>query len=164
MDNASSSVTIVGAWAATTSTSGYYGSNYLNDENSGKGTKSVQFAPNLPYSGLYQVFARWPAGSNRATNVPIDIASASGTTTVTVNQQLNNNVWVSLGTYSFAAGTAGFVKIRNTGTNGYVIADAVEFVPATVQTLAALAVSGNGQSIADGDTHRKLPTGPTLAR
>ena len=131
VDNASSSVTIVGAWAATTSTSGYYGSNYLNDENSGKGTKSVQSCANLPYSGLYQVFARWPAGSNRATNVPIDIASASGTTTVTVNQQLNNNVWVSLGTYSFAAGTAGFVKIRNTGTNGYVIADAVEFVPLT---------------------------------
>ena len=88
--------------------------------------RASSLPPNLPYSGLYQVFARWPAGSNRATNVPIDIASASGATTVTVNQQLNNNVWVSLGTYSFAAGTAGFVKIRNTGTNGYVIADAVD--------------------------------------
>ena len=129
VDNTSSGVTIVGAWTASTTTPGYYGSNYLNDGNSGKGTKSVQFTPNLPTAGLYQVFARWPAGTNRATNVPIDISSASGTTTVTVNQQLNNNVWVSLGTYSFTAGTAGSVTIRNTGTNGYVIADAVEFVP-----------------------------------
>ena len=132
VDNSSPNVTIVGAWTASTSTPGYYGSNYLTDGDSGKGTKSVQFTPSLPSAGVYHVFARWPAGSNRDKNVPIDITSTSGTTTVMVNQQLNNNVWVSLGSYSFAAGTAGSVTIRTTGTTLYVIADAVEFVPLPV--------------------------------
>jgi len=77
------------------------------------------------------ILARWPAGSNRATNVPMDITYAGGTTTVVVNQQSNNNLWVSLGTYSFNAGTSGYVTIRTTGTNGYVMADAVEFSPVT---------------------------------
>jgi len=33
-----------------------------------------------------------------------------------------------LGTYTFAAGTSGNVLVSNTGTNGFVIADAVSFV------------------------------------
>ena len=128
VDNSSPNVTIVGAWTTSTSVPGYYGSNYLTDGDTGKGMKSMQFTPALPIAGVYQVFARWTAASNRDKNVPIDVTSTSGTTTVMVNQQLNNNSWVSLGSYSFTAGTAGSVTIRTTGTTGYVIADAVEFV------------------------------------
>src|SRR5206468_12886074 len=36
----------------------------------------------------------------------------------------------SVGTYRFKAGTAGAVTISNTGTKGFVIVDAVRFVPA----------------------------------
>jgi hypothetical protein len=120
--------TVVGAWTSGNTTAGFYGTDYLSDGNTGKGTKSVTFTPNLPTSGTYNVYARWTAASSRATNVPINITSASGTQTVTVNQQQNGGVWVLLGTYTFTAGTGGSVTILTTGTNGYVIADAVEFV------------------------------------
>ncbi len=40
-------------------------------------------------------------------------------------------LWRTLGTFRFAAGRAGFVRIGNAGTDdGYVIADAIQFLPA----------------------------------
>lgn len=122
-------ITLVGAWTSSTYFPGYYGTNYLHDGNTGKGTKSIRFTPDLPSSGTYEVFAWWEASGDRATIVPIDIVSASGTTPTSVNQRLNGSQWWSLGTYTFNAGTAGSVLIRTTGTtNGYVMADAVRFV------------------------------------
>jgi len=120
-------VTITGTWGPSTSSPGYYGINYLTDEDTGQGTKSVLFTPNLPATGTYQVFARWTALSNRASNVPIDIFASTGMTTVQVNQQATGSQWVSLGLYSFNQGTSGGVLVRNTGANGFVIADAVRF-------------------------------------
>ncbi|XHR30642.1 MAG: family 16 glycosylhydrolase [Chthoniobacteraceae bacterium] len=128
MDNTDTTgVTITGSWTASTSTKGYYGSNYLHDGNTGQGTKSIRYTPTLSTSGSYQVFARWTADTNRATNVPISITSTSGTKTVYVNEQSNNGVWVYLGTYAFNSGTTGNLLISNTGANGYVTADAVRF-------------------------------------
>ena len=121
--------TLVGTWTASTYTAGYYGSNYITDGDTDKGGKSATFTPDLPASGSYEVLARWTTGSNRATDVPFIITDASGTTTVTENEQIDNGTWESLGTYTFNAGTSGNVKISNAGTNGYVIADAVEFIP-----------------------------------
>jgi len=129
-DNADATgVTVTGAWTASTFGAGLrFGSNYLQDDNTGKGAKSVRFTPTLEHAGSYEVFAWWTTNANRATNVPFDINHSGGTTTVAVNQQLNGAQWRSLGVYNFAAGTAGNVLVRTTGTSGYVIADAVRFV------------------------------------
>ncbi|KKL86189.1 hypothetical protein LCGC14_1947220, partial [marine sediment metagenome] len=69
-----SGITIVGSWTNSTYTSGYLGSNYKHDGNSGQGTKSVTFTPNLPVSGTWQVSMNWTAAASRATNVPVDIS------------------------------------------------------------------------------------------
>jgi hypothetical protein len=119
-------VTTTGSWKQSTSPAGYYG-NYYIDAKAGGG-RSVKFTPNLPSAGTYQVYARWTVAKNRATNAPISIASTSGVTSLKVNQQTNGAQWVLLGTYAFNAGTGGGVTIGTTGANGYVIADAVEFV------------------------------------
>lgn len=129
MDNTdTSAVTLTGAWTTSTSTGGYYGADYLHDANIDKGTKSIRFTPTVPTAGTYQVLARWTSGTNRATNVPIDITSAGGTDYVQVNQQVDNGRWIPLGSYFFNAGTGGSVLISNTATNGYVIVDAVRFL------------------------------------
>ncbi|MET0261528.1 MAG: PA14 domain-containing protein, partial [Rariglobus sp.] len=118
LDNTSGSgVTINGAWTTSSSSIGYYGSDYLTDGNAGKGTKSVVYAPTLPSSGAYDVYVMFSAGSSRPGNVPVTIAHAGGSKTVTVDQQINNGAWVLLGTYNFNAGTAGTVTISNTGTS-----------------------------------------------
>src|SRR5690606_27317236 len=68
---------------------------------------------------------------------------------VSVNQQVNGGAWNLLGSFSFDAGTAGNVRIRTTGTNGVVIADAVRFVPVidTTAPTASLADPAANTSI-----------------
>ncbi|HEY8967390.1 MAG TPA: glycosyl hydrolase [Candidatus Methylacidiphilales bacterium] len=126
-DAATSGVTKTGTWTTSTTSFGYYGTGYVSDGNTAKGTKSIVFAPTLATGGTYEVLLNWPSDTNRATNVPVTIATASGTVSLTLNQQQPGD-WASLGTYTFAAGATGTVTIATTGTNGYVIADAVRFV------------------------------------
>lgn len=115
-------------WPLSTNFGGFYGTNYVHDNNTNKGAKSVRFTPNLPARSRYEVFTRWAANSNRSNSIPVDIEHFGGTSFVTVNQQTNGGVWVSLGIYEFNAGTAGSVIFKTACTTGYVTADAVRFV------------------------------------
>jgi hypothetical protein len=132
MDNTDSTgVTITGDWVPSTWTSGYVGTNYIHDGNvpATKGLMKVKFAPNLT-AGTYSVYARWTASSvDRATNAPFYVQHSGGLAGPFLQDQTQNgNTWMSLGTYTFAAGTGGYVEIGNAGTNENVIVDAVRFV------------------------------------
>lgn len=116
-----------GSWLPLNSAAGFYAGDYITDNNSYKGQKQILYRPDLPATGLYRVYARHAASSNRATNVPIDIAYQDGQTTVTVDQTVNGGVWNYLGTYVFAAGTEGYARVRTDGTDGHVCADAFMF-------------------------------------
>jgi beta-glucanase (GH16 family) len=123
-------VTLTGAWTNSTSTTGYYLTDYIHDGNAAKGTKTASFSPPITLNGNYLVYARWTAGTNRATNVPIEIVKADGSvSTVVVNQQANGAQWNLLGTYSLSPTNAA-VRFQTTGTNGFVLADAVCVIPA----------------------------------
>jgi hypothetical protein len=126
LDNNSSGVTVTGTWTASTGAGGYYGSDYLHDGNTGKGTKTVRFTPTLA-GGTYNVYGRWAAHSNRATSAPFTVRHSGGTTVVSRDQRVGGGQWVILGTFTFAAGTGGYVQVGTTGTDGYVVADAVRF-------------------------------------
>jgi uncharacterized repeat protein (TIGR01451 family) len=127
IDNADATrVTINGAWDSKTSAQAW-ASGYLDDQNTGKGGKSVTFTPNL-VGGTYRVYMWWPADAQNASNVVVEIHFDGGTTTPGANQQINGGQWNDLGALNFAAGTGGYVVITTTGTSGYVIADAVMFV------------------------------------
>ena len=128
VDNSDPNVVITGTWYVGAN-AGYWGSNYIHDGNTGKGTKSVQFNPTLPTNGTYEVDAWWVAASNRATNTPYYIVSAAGTARVLVNQVNSSGGWFKLLTTNFNAGTGSSVTISNAGTTGYVIADAVRWLP-----------------------------------
>ncbi len=130
VDNSdSASVVSTGTWTSSTFSPGYLGSNYAHDGNTGKGTKTFSFKPAIPTAGNYLVYARWTADVNRASNVPVDIVETGGSvSTVTVDQQANNNTWVLLGVFPLSP-TNAEIKIRTTGTNGYVIADGVRVIP-----------------------------------
>ncbi|GIH01967.1 xanthan lyase [Rhizocola hellebori] len=129
LDNAASSgVTRAGTWLSSTSISGFYGPDYEHDNNTAKGVNRLRFTPALPAAGAYTVYLRWTSHTNRASNVPVDVVHSGGITTRTVDQRVSGGQWVSLGSYSFSAGSAGSVLLRTENTNGYVIADAVRFV------------------------------------
>ncbi len=130
VDNAAASgVTITGVWTASSGVAGFYGSNYLLDGNTGgTGGKSVRFTPTLPLAGRYDVYLRWTADPNRASNMRVEVNSTAGTAFLKVNQQANGGAWVKLGAFDFAAGASGHVRLRNDGANGWVVADAVQLV------------------------------------
>jgi hypothetical protein len=128
LDNGNPGVSQVGSWT-TGANAGYWGTSYLHDQNSGKGSKYVRFTPNLPGSGEYDVFIWYVAASNRDTAVPCDIVHATGTTRVYVDQTISGSQWVFLMRTNFFAGWGGGVIIRNDGTSGFVVADAVRFMP-----------------------------------
>lgn len=125
--------TYTGTWSTGTSSTDKYGSDYRYVLGvSGTATATATYRPNIPTSGVYDVYIWYPQGSNRASNSPWTISCASGTITVNVNQQTNGGQWLLIGTQrSFSAGTTGFVRLSNSvgSTTPVVIADAVRFVP-----------------------------------
>lgn len=117
-----------GSWKTAAVQTDRYGVNYLHDDNSGKGSKSVTFTPDLPVTATYSVYMMWPQHINRSTAIPLDIVHSAGMATHSIDQTSNGGVWNFIGTYPFTAGSLGSATIRNNGTSGYVAADAVKFV------------------------------------
>ena len=119
---------MVGTWTNGISSTDKYGADYRYTY-PGTGTAYVEYRPNLQASGNYIVYEWHPAGANRTTSAPIAITHGGGTQTVTINQQINGGQWNPLGTFNFAAGTSGYVRIRDDFTGGSVVmADAIKFV------------------------------------
>ncbi|MFM9955439.1 MAG: xanthan lyase [Opitutaceae bacterium] len=125
--------TLVGKWQYSTHTPPYVGLGYLHDLRAEKGAKSATFTPELPRAGWYEVRLAHCSNVRRTTTAPVTIRHGDGETIVRVNQREeppHARLWRTLGTFRFAAGRAGFVRIDNAGTSdGYVIADAVQFLP-----------------------------------
>jgi hypothetical protein len=108
----------------------------------------------LASSGTYDVYLWWPtqqAAYAWASNAPVDIVGSSGSSAVLVNQRLNGGNWVLVGSCTFATGTSGCVRVRTDGTTGYVIADAVKFVPRGIPNLAPVVSAGP-----DGTTQNQV--------
>jgi hypothetical protein len=110
----------------------FVGDGYRHDGGTKDGKQSAKYTPNLPKAGKYEVRLSYSPNANRATNVPVTITHAGGTSTATVNQRKAPTVsetFVSLGTFSFDRGTAGNVVVTNASADGYVVIDAVVFLP-----------------------------------
>lgn len=110
---------------------GEYG--YLHDGNRGDGAAKVRFVAQLPADGIYQVRLYYPANSNRATNAVVEIQAADGKHEVRVNQRqqpADDQPFVVLGDFPFRRDQPAAVLIHNRAADGYVIADAIQWVPA----------------------------------
>ena len=120
-----------GVWKASTFFSEFVGVGYVHDDATGKGKASIQFSVQLPTPGLYEVRLSHSPGKNRAARVPLTIATAEGEKQIFLDQRRTQiaPMWSSVGVFEFDAQQETSVTIRNVGTSGYVIADAVQFIP-----------------------------------
>ena len=119
-----------GDWASSSALGKFVESSYRHDGNQNKGQMSAEFIAELK-PGRYEVRIAYSPGANRATNVPVVIHHREGTTKATLNQKKepeHEGLTSSVGTFEFTA--TGKVVISNAGTNGHVIVDAVQFLPA----------------------------------
>lgn len=122
-----------GAWIDSASAHARrVGTGYVHDDNSNKGQVSITYTPEIPSAGEYEIVLISPPHPNRARNVPVTIAiQGSQSRTVRVNQKVtSHNGFASLGRFHLPQGRLTFITVSNEGTDGYVVADGVQFVPA----------------------------------
>ena len=89
---------------------------------------TATWTPTISTAGNYKVYVWYPYNSNSTTNAKYTVMYNGGSSDVYVNQTQDANQWKLLGTYNFAAGTSGNVKITVNDTNPH-RADAVKFEP-----------------------------------
>jgi hypothetical protein len=127
VDNRDPGCSFVGTWPASAN-SGFWATDsqiHLGDGGASRAT----WTADLPYEGLYHVYAWWVPSSNRASAAPYTIHHAGGATTVYADQSNAATLgkWNRLGTFEFPAGGASVVLSADVPTNRYVSADAVRF-------------------------------------
>jgi hypothetical protein len=92
---------------------------------------SGTWTPNLPSAGSWQVYVLVPSNYATTGSAKYTIYYNGGNTTRSVNQNAYYDDWVSIGTYTFAAGTGGRVYLPDTtGESGMQMIgfDAVKWV------------------------------------
>ncbi|MEO2047417.1 MAG: FAD-dependent oxidoreductase [Pirellulales bacterium] len=120
----------IGFWKPSHSFGGFVGQAYIHDSNRNKGSSEVRYATTIENSGTYEVRLYFLPASNRATRVPVTMTTALGVQKIIVNQQkrLSDQPYLILKSVSLEAGEHFELVISNKGTDGYVIADAVQLV------------------------------------
>lgn len=124
VDNQDADTSFTGVWRTSTGPDPYRGESVYNDADS-----TFRWAPRVTRADSYQVFAWWTHHPRRSSEVPYRINHAGGSDEVTVDQsdrELGGR-WNLLGTFDFAAGSAGYVEVSS--RNGQASADAVRLVP-----------------------------------
>ncbi len=153
----------VGGWKPSTYGGKFLGSGAVYDEKRKDGPSTLTFDPEIRKSGKYEVRLAYVAHENRSTRTPVTILHADGEELKRVNQRETPPVegrFVSLGTFRFEAGGAGFVMISNDGADGAVSVDGVWFLPVDPAAESA-ADSGGSEQLAKlrrslGETEKRL--------
>ena len=125
-------VKFVGEWVESSSLRPFVGSSYFHDENGGKGMRSAQFPFQAPNDGLHEIMVAFVPSANRAGKVRYEIKHDKGLVKVVLDQRKNGDrekIWHSLGSFVFQKDKPYSVSVHNEGTEGYVIADAVQVIP-----------------------------------
>jgi hypothetical protein len=114
------------------SVSPFVGVGYRHDGNKDRGKQQAWFRAELPAAGKYEVRLAYTANPNRATNLAVAVAHTGGKTVVKIDQRKKppiDGLWVSLGTFQFEKGKGATVLIDNTEADGFVVIDAVQWLP-----------------------------------
>jgi hypothetical protein len=110
----------------------FVGVGYRHDGNKDRGKQSETFVPDIPKAGKYEVRLAYTANPNRAGNLAVGVGYAGGTKVIKIDQRKKppiDGLWVSLGVFEFEKGKGSLVRVDNTGADGYVVVDAIQWLP-----------------------------------
>ena len=151
-----------GNWVSSAKQAPIVGAGYRHDNNHDQGKLSVRFTPKLEAGGEYEVRVIYVSTENRATNTPVTVVSADGSTTVKLDQRkqgFTKGVPNALGVFRFKAGSTGYVEISNTGADGFVVVDAVQFVPLDLAKAERSGTADAGFALKDQKPGKNKETG-----
>jgi hypothetical protein len=121
-----------GRWVPSRRNRPFVGVGYHHDDEAKDGRCRARFATRLPLAGKYEVRFFYPPFENRATKARVTVRHAGGSKTLYVNQRTklpNPRAGHVLGTFDFTEEKEASVDVSNTGADGSVAVDAVQFVP-----------------------------------
>jgi hypothetical protein len=121
----------IGSWKESALSANRFGGVYLHDNRQDKGEKQVVFRGSLPESGVYEVRVAYPGKANGSARVPVTVEARDGAHLVWLDQTKKPSVgglFEPVGRFDFEKGGRVVVRVSNEGTDGYVFADAVQFV------------------------------------
>lgn len=124
---------LTGEWQENALSKPFIGAGYRHDGGAKDGNFTARFEAALPKAGRYEVRFAYTPNKNRATNIPVEIHHVGGTTRAQINQRPPppvDGAFVSLGTFEFAADKPAAVVISNAQVDGFVVIDAVQWLPA----------------------------------
>lgn len=121
-----------GGWVSSHASEGFVGDGYRHDGNNAQGHKSATFTPDIPQAAQYEVRIAYPPNKNRASNTKVIVRHAFGTSEIRLDQRKapKHGAFHTVGVFLCLAGKKSSVTIANDDADGYVIADAVQFLPA----------------------------------
>ena len=133
-----SEAVFTGNWVESTKQPALVGKGYRHDNNEGKGTKTARFTAAIPATGMYEVRVLYSATSNRATKVPVTVEVPGESITTFINEREPAR---AVATVRYEAGNNAVVTLLNKDTDGYVVVDAVQWVPVEEAAKAAGSVT-----------------------
>ncbi|MFK7777781.1 MAG: FAD-dependent oxidoreductase [Gimesia sp.] len=130
LDNASAE--LKGLWKHSTSFKPHIGVGYVHDDNKADGKSQAVFRFKVPKSGKYELRMAYSAHSSRATAVPVFISSGTYEKQITVDQTQAlpaGQLFRPIATVQLVGDVETIITVRNKGTNGFVILDALQLQP-----------------------------------
>lgn len=127
---------LTGNWDRSSSFKPHVGRGYLHDNRRGDGQSTAVFRVKLPKSGRYDLRVAYSPHATRATKVPVVIKSGGVETKLTVDETQpldQGGAFRSVGQVDLKGdGTQETtITISNTGTEGFVILDAIQLLEAS---------------------------------
>ena len=121
-----------GSWTSSSSSKKYVGSGYRHDGNTSDGKSKAVFRTKLPTSGAFEVRFGYTANKNRSSKVEVTVRHAKGEKILNINEKETppiDGLFISLGVFEFDQQSPASVTISNRGSDGYVVIDAVQWLP-----------------------------------
>lgn len=120
-----------GEWKRTANFKPHIGTGYLHDDQRADGKSSATFRFKAPSAGRYDLKMAYSAHETRAKKVPVTIQSGTHKTELTADQTQplpKGQAFRSIGTIDLTSDAETTITISNTGTEGFVILDALQLV------------------------------------
>lgn len=156
----------VGDWKESGSVRPFIGHGYLTDGNARGIVKTLTFQPVHAPEGTMAVRLAYTPGQNRSTRTLVRVFSADSEKSVIINQREApsiDGVWFPLGEFRFEKDGQAFVLVSNEGSDGHVIADAVQFLPSSTETKTLAAAKDASSSKEDRSSKQQTQRDKKLA-
>lgn len=122
-----------GQWSHSSGFKPHIGTGYLHDDKRGDGQSRAVFRCKVPMTGSYELRMAYSPHETRATKVPVVVECGGRKTELTVDQTqplAAGEAFRSIGHVELDTAAETVITIRNSGTVGFVILDALQLIDA----------------------------------